>query len=104
MSAAAPALGGAGHDLADLGPARLHGGQLLESRAGDARDDPRKGRLPRARRPVEDRRAHAILLDRRPQRRTRREDLLLADELVERLRPHTQRERCDLGQPLLRCV
>jgi len=36
--------------------------------------------------------------------RARAEDVLLADELLERLRAHPKRERGDRRQPLLRCV
>src|SRR6476660_7926101 len=50
--------------------------------------------------PVEDRRANAVLLDREAKRRARAEDVLLADELLERPRAHPQRERGNRRQPL----
>ena len=65
-----------------------HGGQLLERRRGALRDDPRDRRLPHARRPVEDHRRRAALRDRPAERRSGADDVLLADELVERPRPH----------------
>ena len=43
--------------------------------------------LPEPGRPVEDQRRHAVRLDREPQRATRPDHVLLADEVVERQRP-----------------
>src|SRR5262245_19261801 len=91
-------------DLSYLRNRCRHRRQLLERRAGHVRDDPSKRRLPGSRWSVEDRGAHAVLLDRRPERRSLSEHLLLPDELIERLRPHPQRERRDLWQALFRGV
>src|SRR5262249_17494427 len=60
-------------------------------------DDARDRRLADARRPMEDQRRSAILLDRPPQRRPRPEDVRLADELVQCPRPHPLREWRRLG-------
>ena len=52
-------------------------------------------------RAVEDRRADAVLGDREPQGRLLSEDLLLAHEFLEPLRPHPERERRGLRQPFI---
>ncbi len=57
--------------------------------------------LPLPGRAVEDHRADPVLLDREPERGALAEDLLLADEVVEPLRPEPERERRDLRQPFL---
>ena len=57
---------------------RRDGRQLLEGGAGRGRDDARQRRLAASGRPVEDRRPHAVLLDREPQRRALAEDVPLA--------------------------
>ena len=85
--------------LAHVRDGRRDGGELLELRAGRVRDDARQRRLARSRRPVEDERRHAVALDREPQRAARADDVLLADELVERRGPQPLRERRDLVQP-----
>ena len=87
--------------LAHLGDRRRHGRELLEVGAGRVRDHARERRLPAPGRPVEDRRADAVLGDREPQGRLLAEDLLLADEVVEPLRPHPKRERRGLRQPFV---
>src|SRR5205814_3180372 len=78
-------------------PLVLHGcryrGELLEGGARSLGDDPRQRRLARSRRPIEDRRADAVLADRQPQRRALAEHLLLPDELVEAARAQAQRQR-----------
>ena len=56
-------------------------------------DDARQRRLAGARRSPEDDRLQAIALDRFAQRLAGREQLLLADELVERARTHALGER-----------
>ena len=56
-------------------------------------DDPRERRLAGAGRSPEDDRLQQVALDRVAQRRARAEQLLLADELVERARPHPLGER-----------
>ena len=63
------------------------------------RDDARERRLAAPRRPEQDHRADAVLLDARAQRRTVAEDLALADELVQGLRPDPDRQRGHLRQP-----
>ena len=78
--------------------------QLLERGSGHARDDARERRLAAARRAVEDHRADAVLLDREPQGRAFAEHVFLADELVERRRPHAQCERRDDAGALARSV
>ena len=90
--------------LAHVLDRRRHGGQLLERGARRRRDDARERRLPGAGRAVEDRRADAVLGDRRPQRRALAEHVLLADELVERARAQPLRERRDLARALARGV
>jgi hypothetical protein len=56
-------------------------------------DDPRQRRLAGARRAPEDDRLQQVALDRFAQRFAGREEALLADELVERPRPHALGER-----------
>ena len=72
---------------------RGDGRELFERCARHPGDDPCERRLSASRRPVQDGGADAILLDRKPQRRALAEDVRLADERLERLRPHAQRER-----------
>ena len=79
---------------------RRDGGELLERGARALRDDPGDRRLPDARRPEEDHRRRPVLLDREAQRRAGAEDVLLADELVERPRTDALRQRRDLPMPL----
>src|SRR5262249_128626 len=69
--------------LTHLRDRRRYRRQLLERGPRQVRADPCERRLPGARRPVEDRRTDAVLLDRRPQRRAFAEHLLLAYELLE---------------------
>ena len=92
-------LAGPRQHLAHVPDGGRHGRQLLELRAGRVGDDPRERRLARAGRAVEHERRHAVGLDREPQRPARPDHVLLADELVERLRPQPPRERRDLVQP-----
>ena len=87
--------------LAHLGHARRHRRELLELGTGRVRDHTGKRRLPASRRTVEDRRADAVLGDREPQGRLLSEDLLLAHEFLEPLRPHPERERRGLRQPFI---
>src|SRR5207247_2643622 len=70
------------------------GGELLERRTGPLRHDPRDRRLPRPRRPEKDHRGWAVLLDREPERRALRQDVLLPHELTERPGPEAHREGC----------
>jgi hypothetical protein len=57
------------------------------------RDDLRERRLTGARRTREDNRWQPIGFDRAPQQFPRREDMLLADELLDRARAHARGER-----------
>ncbi len=57
---------------------------LFERRTGARGDDPRDRRLPGPWRPEEDHGGWAVVLDRPSQRRPGPEDVLLADEIVER--------------------
>ena len=81
-------------DLAHLLDAREHRAHRLEVRARQAADHERQRRLARAGRPPEDQRAQLVLLDRAAQRPAGPEDLLLAEDLVERARAHALGERC----------
>ena len=82
-----------------LGPARVHRGGLLERRPSVHREQPGERGLARARRPVQDHRVRPALLERRPQRRPSAEQVLLADELPERCRPHARGERLPATSP-----
>ena len=79
----APQIGDAGADRRDR----------REMRAGLLRDDARERRLAGSGRSPQDHRRNLIGLDRAAQRAARADDLLLADELFERARPHARRER-----------
>ena len=61
-------------------------------------DEPRERRLAAAGRPVQDHRVRAALLERAAQRRARRQQAILADELIERRGPHARGER-GVGAP-----
>ena len=84
---------GLGHDVADLLDAREHGAERDEARLRRVRDDARERRLAGAGRAPEDDRLQEVALDRLAQRLPGREQFLLADELVERARPHPLGER-----------
>ena len=86
------ALGG-GDDRPDLLDAGVERGQLDELPLGGQRDDVRERRLAGAGRAVEDQRHRLVGLDQPAQRRPRAEQVLLADDLVERPRPHPDGER-----------
>ena len=90
---AAPPLARPLDHRADLRPPGVDRRLLLEGAVGHPRRDPRQRRLPRPGRPVEDRRVRPARFDRRPQRRPLADDVLLADHLVERPRPHPHRQR-----------
>jgi len=91
-------------NLAHVFDRRRHRGQLFERAPRRRSDDPRERRLSRPGRPVEDRRPHAVLGDREPQRRAFPQHVLLADELIERPRTQAQSERRDVAGPLRRGV
>ena len=101
-AAAGAPLAGAGDHLAHLGAAGLHGGQLLEGGVGVLGGEPRERRLAGARRAVEHHRVRLAGLERRAQRRALAEQVLLADELVERLRAHARRQRPVGRRPVIR--
>ena len=100
LSLGAEPLPCAGDHFAHLRDRRRHRGQLLERGAGRVRDDAGERRLAAPGRAVEHHRAHAVLLDRESKSRAGAEHVLLADELVERLRPQPKRERSDLRDAL----
>ena len=77
---------------ANLGAAGVDRRELLERPAAGGGDDPRQGRLPGARRPVEDRRVGLPGLDRGAQRRPLAQQVLLPDELLQRARSHPHRQ------------
>ncbi|OQA43300.1 MAG: hypothetical protein BWY52_01914 [Chloroflexi bacterium ADurb.Bin325] len=89
----AAALLGLCDGLADIVDAREHRVDGDEMAARGIGDDACEGRLARARRPVEDERAELIRLDRAAQQAARPHDVRLADELVQRARPHARGER-----------
>ena len=77
-------------DVGDPGQHRVDGDEVA---AGGVGDDARQGRLAGARRTVEDHRAELVRLDGPAQQAARADDVLLADELVQRARPHPRRQR-----------
>ena len=93
---AAPLLGALEH-RPDLGAAGVDRRLLLEGAVGGGRDDPGDRRLAGARRSVEDHRVRLAGLDRGAQRRALGEQVLLADEVVERARAHPDGERRPLA-------
>ncbi len=86
----------------DVVDARRHGGDLLEGGTGPLGDDAGDRRLSGARRPEEDHRRRAVVLDGASQRRAGPEHMLLTHEVVERRRPQAHRERGVLGLALAR--
>ncbi len=93
LAGGAAALGRALDHRPHLGPAGVHRRLLLEGAARRGGDDPRERRLARPGRPVEDHRVRLAGLDRGSQGRPLGEQVLLADELVERGRAHAHRQR-----------
>ena len=84
----APVILGFGHHRADFLDPRQDRAEGDEPRAGHARDDAGQRGLAGAGGPPEDDRLQPIALDRPPQRPAGAEEILLPDELVERLRAH----------------
>ena len=82
-----------GHHRADFLDAGQHGAERDEVRAGRAGDQPRQRGLAGARRTPEDHRLQAVLLDGLPQRPAGPDERVLADEFVERPRPHALGQR-----------
>ena len=101
-AAALAPLGRAGDHLAHLGAPRLDRGELLERGVGVLGGEAGERRLPGPGRAVEDHRVRAAGLERGAQRGARSEQVLLADELVERGRPHPRGERAVGRQPVIR--
>ena len=97
---AEPGAGALG-DLAHVLHARADRGERLERLGADARDEPGDRRLAGAGRPPEHERRQPVRLDQDPQRLARPEQVLLADDLVERAGPQPRRERCPAREPLL---
>ena len=93
---------GVGHDLLDFLDAGEHGGKLDEVGLGDAGDDLGEGGFAGARRAPEDHRGGIVALDLDAQRLARADQVLLADEFVERARAHAvgQRARAACGLDL----
>ena len=84
---------GLGHHLADFLDARQHRAEGDEVRLGRVGDQPGERRLAGARRAPEDDRLQQVALDGLAQRLARRQQVLLADELVEGPRAHPLGER-----------
>ena len=72
--------------------------------AGGVGDDAGQGGLAGAGRAVEDHAAELVGLDGAAQEPARADDVLLADELVQRARPHARRQRLFLLDQLLAAV
>jgi hypothetical protein len=88
----APVLGG-GHHLFDFLDTRQHGAERHEARLRELGDHPGQRGLAGARRPPEDDRLQHVALDGETQGRAGREDVLLADDVVERAGPHPLGQR-----------
>ncbi len=86
---------------ADIGHAGQHRVDGDEVGACGVGDNPRQGRLTRARRPVKDDRAQLIGLDGATQQPARPDDVFLADELVQGARPHARCQGCFLLRQFL---
>src|SRR5690606_23228842 len=80
-------------DLADPRHPLGHRAEHLERLVRVLREQPRERRLAAAWRSPEDHAADAAALDREPERLARAEQVVLADELVQRPRPHPLGER-----------
>ncbi len=84
-------------DAANVVDACRNRRELLEGGTRGLGDDAREGRLPDPGRAVEDHRRRPVALDREPKCGSVRQDVTLADELVERPRADALRERGRLG-------
>jgi hypothetical protein len=82
-----PVLGGGNH-LPHLGDVAFDAAQPLELRVGHVGDDMRERCFAGAGRARQDHRRQAIRFDRAPEKFSRRENVLLPNELVERPRTH----------------
>ena len=81
------------HDLLDLLDAGHDGGELDEGGVGERGDDLGEGGFAGAGRAPEDHGGGVVVLDREPQRLAGAEQMLLADELFERVRAHALGQR-----------
>ena len=84
---------GIAHDLLDFLDAGEHGGKLDEVGLGDAGNDLGEGGLAGAGRAPEDHRRGVIALDLHAQRLARPDQVLLANEFIERARAHAVGQR-----------
>ena len=84
---------GFGHDLADFLDAGQDRAERDEPRLGRVGDDAGQRGLAGAGRPPQDDRLQQVALDRLAERLAGREELFLADELVEGARPHPLGQR-----------
>jgi hypothetical protein len=91
---AAPPVLGRGHHLFDLLDAGEHGAERHEARLRELGDHPGQRRLAGAGRTPEDDRLQHVALDGEAQRRAGRQDVFLADDVVERAGTHALGERC----------
>ena len=98
----AQAIARGGDDLAQLPDAPEHGAEGDEVRLRGSGDDARERRLAAPRRTPQDHRANTVGRDRLGQERLRPEDVLLADQVGERLRPHPVGQRSPALGALLR--
>src|SRR3954463_10456469 len=89
-----------GDALADLLDAARDRGIRDEAIAGVQREQAREGRLADTGRAPEDQRRNSFLLDRETDRAAGSEHVRLADDFVERTRPHAIRERRILSRRL----
>ena len=101
-AAAGAPLAGARDHLAHLRAAGLDGRQLLERSVRVRGGQARQRGLAGPGRAVQHHRMRVAGLERGAQRRAGREQVLLADELVERGRPHPRGERSVGRQPVIR--
>ena len=92
---------GALGDLAHILHAGTDGGETLERLRGRAGNELGDGGLARARRPPEDERGESVGFEEDPQRSPGCEQVPLADDVIERHRPHPRRERCPAREPVL---
>jgi hypothetical protein len=83
--------------FAQIGDARRHRGQLAEHRARLLREHDGEGSFARARRAPQDHRMQHVRRDHLVQELPRTQQMLLADDFVERARTHPIRQRLTEG-------
>ena len=98
LAAAGQVVAGLVEHFAQLLHAAGHRRKLAELALARGRQQPGQRRLARARRAVEDHRAQPIGRQQSPQQLSLAQKMLLADELVERRRPHPRRQRLGLAE------